>query len=399
MTLPRRILSLSLLLVTAASGLRADTLNRLVLRINDQIATLYDYQQRREDALRDIMNRVQDPTQRRQMLDQLPLLVFRDMYEQLLLESRADQLGIEVTDHEIDEAIASLRQEYGIENEEQFEAALHQSGMTLELLRKQMRTNLRLQQVRGREVRPRVQLDEEDLRRYYAKNRDRFRTPEQIHVQEIVVREDSGAPADERQRVATEIRQQVNGGVSLADAVAPFSAKGQTTNVVDLGWMSKGDLDPTLEAAAWNLAPGAVSIPIEGRGGLHVVQVTERRPSRVPDFVEVVDQIRESESNRVYNEEITKYMAELEKKSLIVANPPAEAADFRRLLGRPPGPEAGGLAGAVAAPGSEGAETMSTPPPSQGQASAPDQPQAPGTLPEPKPTTDTPPPVAPPPGR
>jgi hypothetical protein len=147
-----------------------------------------------------------------------------------------------------------------------------------------------------------------------------------------------------------------------------------------------------------------VSVPVEGRGGLHVVQVIERRPSRIPEFAEVADQIRESESNRVYNEEITKYMAELEKKSLIVANPPAEAADFRRLLGRAPeGGETGGLAGAVAAPaaadtsGEEGTDTTPTTPLSQGQASAPGQPQAPGTLPEPKPTTDTPPPAAPPP--
>ena len=37
----------------------------------------------------------------------------------------------------------------------------------------------------------------------------------------------------------------------------------------------------------------------------------------------------------VYNQEVVKYMTELEQKSLIVVDPPTEAAGFRRLLSKP----------------------------------------------------------------
>ena len=71
---------------------------------------------------------------------------------------------------------------------------------------------------------------------------------------------------------------------------------------------------------------------MQARGGLHLVQVIDRRESRVPPFSEVQAAIQAKEQERVFRLEIAKYMVELEKKSLVVANPPAEAANFRRQL-------------------------------------------------------------------
>ena len=150
--------------------------------------------------------------------------------------------------------------------------------------------------------------------------------------------EGPGAAGD-RQRTAGEIRAKVQGGASLADAVADISKKGATSAAVDLGWVSPGDLDKNLETAVWKLPKGAISDPVQARGGLHLVQVLDRRESHVPPFTEVPAAIQAKEQERVFKQEVAKYMVELEKKSLIVANPPAEAADFRRQLASQNGAE------------------------------------------------------------
>ena len=121
-------------------------------------------------------------------------------------------------------------------------------------------------------------------------------------------------------------------GGSLADAVADTSEKGVTSAAIDLGWVSPGDLDKNLETAVWKLPKGSLSEPVQARGGLHLVQVLDRRESRIPPFSEVQQAIQTREQERVFRQEIAKYMVELEKKSLIVAKPPADAADFRRQL-------------------------------------------------------------------
>ncbi|HEY2736950.1 MAG TPA: peptidyl-prolyl cis-trans isomerase [Thermoanaerobaculia bacterium] len=337
-SLPSLALSLLLALPCAMvpSGVRADTLNKVVLRVNDQISTLYDYNRRREDFVRDLTRREMDSEERSRALAQAPEMVFRDMFQDLLLESRAHQLAIEVTDAQLAGALAQMKQNFGIKTDEEFQAALAQSGMTEAQLRDQIKNQLRVREVMDREVRTRVKVDEEDLRRYYRKNLEQFRLPEQFHLKEVVVLDDGGLPsAADRSALAARIRQAVVAGKPLAEAVAEDQKKGSTSAEIDLGWVSSGDLDPALQAAAWKLKPSEVTEPVAGRGGIHLIVAAEHRDSRIPPFSEVQSVIQSREQDRVYNQEVTKYMAELEQKSLIVVDPPTEAAGFRRLLSKP----------------------------------------------------------------
>jgi parvulin-like peptidyl-prolyl isomerase len=400
--MPRKPASLTLILAFALapaliSTARAEVLNRVVLRVNDQIATLYDYQQHREELVRDILHREQDGGERQRLLGQAGELAYADLFRELLLQSRADQLGVEVTEAQIDTAVAQLKQNYNIKTDDEFKAAMAQSGVTEAQLRAQLRKQLRVQEVRGREVQGRVKVDEEDLRRYYRKNLEQFRQPEQLQLREAVVLDEGGLAAADRQRVAAEIRAKVQGGASLADAVADTVKKGTTSNAIDLGWVSPGDLDKNLEAAVWKLPKGAVSEPVQARGGLHLVQVLDRRESRVPPFAEVQQAIQAREQERVFRQETAKYMVELEKKSLIVANPPAEAANYRRQLAADTdlSDQGGSLnvpSGNPAAAPATGLATGATP-----STSTTAEPTAPGSLPTPKPTDTAPPPVGAPP--
>ena len=388
----KRLLPLPLLALLLLAGLpaiaRAELVNKVVLRVNDQIATLYDYEQRRSGMAQEILRQQElGDEERRKLLAQVGELAFKDMFEELLIESRAEQLGVEVSDAQIEQQVGQMKQNFGIQTDEQFAQALAQSGMTEPQLRERLRRDMRAREVMGREVQSRIQLDEDDLRRLYQKNREEFRQPEQLQLREVVVLEEGGLPtADERSALAAQIRQTVAGGKSLADAVAEHAQKGHTSNVIDIGWVSPGDLDPGLESAVWKLAPGTLTEPVAGRGGLHLLEVVERREARIPAFAEVQEQIRMREQRRRMQDEIASFMAELEKKSLIVAEPPPGAEGFRRFLGtRPPTEDERLGLNEAAQPAAEMAPGTT---PMQDATSG-----EPGALPEPKPTTNTPPPV------
>jgi parvulin-like peptidyl-prolyl isomerase len=324
----------------------AEVVNKIVLRVNDQIATLYDFQLRRADAISEIMRRIHDPKGQKEELAQVSENVFRDMFQELLLSSRADQLAVEATDQEVDERISAIRKNFGIKTDAEFQQALAQNGMTLEQLRAQTRKGLRIQGVMSKEVQSKIKVKDEDLRRYYRKNEETFRVPEQVQLREVVVLEDSGLSAAERNRIAGEIRAAVAGGKTLAAAVAPYAAKSQTSSVVELGWVSPKDLDPKLEETAWKLAKDGVSEPVDARGGLHLLQLIDRHPAHLKPFSEVQAQITQQEQERLYREESIKYMADLETRSLVVADPPREAANFRRKIGVAQEPGMQGLNGA-----------------------------------------------------
>lgn len=374
----------------ALPAVHAEVVNRVVLRVNDQIATLYDYEQRRENMARELLRQPDlDQDERTKLLGEVGELAYKDLYEELLIDSRAQQLDITVPDAEINSQIGQMKQNFGIQSDADFAAALAQSGMTEAQLRERLRRDMRAREVMGREVQSRIKLDEDDLRRIYQRDREQFKQPEQVQLREIVVLDEGGLPtADERRQLAQQIRATVAGGKSLADAVAQTSGKGQTSGVIEVGWVTPGDLDPALEAAVWKLAPNAVSEPVAARGGLHVAQVVDRKEARIPAFAEVQDQIRAREQRLKMQDEIGLYMAELEKKSLIVTQPPPEAANFRRQLGTRPKTQDERLGLAPVVPT---ASADDAPKPNLN----PDTPVGgePGALPEPKPITNTPPPV------
>jgi parvulin-like peptidyl-prolyl isomerase len=409
--------SLLAVLLAGAPGLalHAEVLNSVVLRVNDHIATLRDYQQRKQAFVEEVSRRQEDPVEKRRTLEQAGEIVFKDMYDELLLQSRADQLGVEITTQQVDAAIQQMREGYNLKTDEEFRAALAQSGLSEARLREQLRGNLRLREVMSREVNAKVQVEEDDVRRYYSKNVEEFRVPEQVQLRELVVLEEAVSDAARRSQIAAEIRAAVAGGQTLEQAIESFKTLGQTSGVIDVGWVSPGDLDPALESAAWKLEKGAVSEPVAARGGLHLIQVTDRTPSRVRPFAEVAKEIQGKEEDRIYREELARYMVDLQRQALIVADPPAEAAGFRRLLGTPgTNDELSGLGGPATAPaaapasGSAAAAAPTTPSdssaspenpePASPVPATPTEPGAPGGLPEPDPVDTTPEPAIPPPG-
>jgi parvulin-like peptidyl-prolyl isomerase len=323
-------------LAAAATAPAAELLNQVVLRINGRIVTLYDYEQRKAETQREVLSSPQVPLERRrELLNNLGEIVFRDLFEEALLLSRADQTDLRVGEKEVDDALARVRQNAGLETDAQFEAALAGSGLSRAALRAQIRRNLVIQTLISREVQSKIEIDEEILRRWYRDHPDEFRVPVQLRLRELVVLEDSGLAPDERLRLAEKLRQEALAGRPLAELAEAHAAAGETSGVIDHGWVGPGDLAPDLERAAWGLAAGEVSEPVGARGGLHLIEVVERREGYVRPFVEVADAIRARERERRGAEKYQDYLAELEEQAFIVADPPAEAKEFRRALGAP----------------------------------------------------------------
>mgnify|MGYP001816481158 CR=1 FL=1 len=306
---------------------------QIVLRVNDRIATTWDYQRRRAEKMRMIQSAESLPAERRQrMLANVGVSTMDDMFEELLMLSRADQVGIRVTPADLDRGVAGAKQNNNIQTDEQFEQALQASGMTVEQFRENMSRTMLVQKLMSQEVHSRITLEEEDLRRYYQNHADEFQEPERLRLQEVVVLSASGLAEADLARTAEDIGRQAQAGASLADIAAPLSAEGISSNAVDLGWVELGDLDPELEEAVWSLQAGEVSEPVVGRGGLHVLQVVEREEARLLTFAEVEQQIRAKEGERLLGSEMQRYLEELESAAYVVVNPPPDAVGFRASL-------------------------------------------------------------------
>jgi peptidyl-prolyl cis-trans isomerase SurA len=317
------------LLLLAGSPAAATELNRVVLRVNDRIATLDDYLSRLADRRSTITRAMEDPEERRRALAESPEETLREMLDELLLLSRGDQLAVEISDVRLEEAVAQARENAGVSTDEEFRAALAQSGMSEEELRARLRDNLLFQEVLGREVHSKIEINEEELQRYYREHPQEFEIPAQLELRAVVVLDSAGKPPEEMAALATSIREQVLAGKTLDEVAAVHAPQGLTGQPIDLGWVSPRDLDPALATALAQVEDTGVTQPVRGRGGLHLLQVVARKSARLRPYGEVQDALERMERSRRFRDELARYLRELERQAYIEADPPPEAAGFR----------------------------------------------------------------------
>ncbi len=316
----------------AAVPATAEVVNRIVLRVNEEILTLYEYEERKSSEISiALADQRLDSARRQERLEQVGRVVLQNTFNEMLLLSFANQHGIRVTDAEIEEAVRELLTRQGIETDEQLQQALAGSGMTLDQVRENTYRELLWQQVVGREVQPKVAISEEELRAYYRTHKDDFREPEQRWLKEIIVLESSGIEDSELRRVAEEIHAQLVAGGEIEAVIEPYKQKEVTTGVVDLDWLRAGELESTLSDTAWALTPGGYSEPVLGRGGYHIILLAGLREAKQKPLDEVENLIRQREYGKRFNKELRTFLADLEAKSFIQEDLPPEAVGYRAL--------------------------------------------------------------------
>lgn len=329
----RTLLALGLLVAPWSPRAGAEPLNGVVLQVNDRITTLRDYQHRLKERLAAIERSDElAGDQRTTARANAPRDVMRQIFEEMLLEARADQLGVRINASDLEAALEQIREANQIETKEEFARLVAQSGQTMEALRQQISRQQRFQEVIGREVYAKVTVEEDDLRIYYRDHPESFRVPEQRQLREVVVLDAGPGTGDDKQRLALDLQRRLSAGEDPATFVPALKDAGSTSGVIELGWVPKGDLDPNLETAVAGLKAGTASAPVAARGGLHVIQLLDRHEETLLPFDRVKNEIQNRERERLVAKQMPKYMKDLEAKSFIVANPPPGAESFRQSI-------------------------------------------------------------------
>jgi peptidyl-prolyl cis-trans isomerase C len=140
---------------------------------------------------------------------------------------------------------------------------------------------------------------EEDLRKYYEQNKEKYVRPEAVHVRHILV--DSKEKAD---RVLLEILAKEK---SFSDAAKEYSQdSGSASKGGDLGWIQRGQTVKEFEDLIFSIKEKSLGGPVETQYGWHVVEVLEKSPSKQLTFEEALPKIREDIQQWYLDKEIEK---------------------------------------------------------------------------------------------
>ncbi len=128
-----------------------------------------------------------------------------------------------------------------------------------------------------------VKISDDDMKKFYEQNKDKFKSGEQIRASHILVKDE---------KTAQDVLAQLKKGAAFEDLARKYSSDASAAKGGDLGWFSKGAMVPDFEKVAFSLKEGQLSDVVKTPYGYHIIKVTGKRPAGTRSFEEVKDQIR-----------------------------------------------------------------------------------------------------------
>jgi peptidyl-prolyl cis-trans isomerase C len=214
-------------------------------------------------------------------------------HELLFQESQAEK--IDIGKAAVDADIARTRERFP--DEASFRAALRDRGISNQDLREETRKTLAVNRLLEAKVWRNVSVSDEDVKRFYERNKEEFRHPDEIRARHILVRvpEDADAATRAKARARAEsLLARIEAGADFATIARQDSEDpGTAARGGDLGYFARGDMVESFEQHAFALQPGKRSGVVETVYGYHIIEVTDRRQAGYRPLAEVEDRIRE----------------------------------------------------------------------------------------------------------
>jgi len=171
-----------------------------------------------------------------------------------------------------------------------------------------------------------MSLKDSDIEQAYARNLDRFRTPERVHARHILLKtqDKPAAEVTSIQKKAEDLLKQAKGGADFAQLATKNSE--DTSSAVkggDLDWVTRGQTVPEFEQAAFSLKAGEISGLIKTMYGFHIIKVEAKEDARVRPLAEVKEELRkEMLKSEVFSKMQT--VADQIRAALVKSAPEAE---------------------------------------------------------------------------
>jgi peptidyl-prolyl cis-trans isomerase C len=253
-----------------------------------------------------------------------------------LLDEKVKEANIVITDEEvtskITEIAAAQREPLSLE---EFKKKMEEYGQSFDNVKEDVRKGLARNQFMEAQWAGKIDVTEEDARKYYDENPRQFETPEQVRTSHILIKPeftDPNADPNEAKAIArtkTEgLLKQLKDGADFAELAKSHSICPMAPQGGDLGFFPRGHFAPAFENVAFELEIGQISDIVETDYGYHIIKVSDHKEASTTAFDQAKEGIIRQLTQKKQTELADEYIESLKAKASIVfppaKKPPAE---------------------------------------------------------------------------
>jgi len=222
------------------------------------------------------------------------------LVDERLQLKKATELGITVTDEEVNSEIENTKKYF--DTEEKFNEYLKVQGMDLEYFKQSMRKELIISKLTEK-LTANIAVTDEEVKVYYDTHQSEFMKVKASHV------------LLDTKEEAEKILARAKAGEDFAE-LAKQNSKDPSAkeNSGNLDYFGHGDMVEPFEKAAFALKPGEISDVVQTDFGFHVIKVED---SKLDTFEDVKEQLKATMLSDKKNAEYEKLLADMRKNANI----------------------------------------------------------------------------------
>jgi peptidyl-prolyl cis-trans isomerase SurA len=319
---PVRALAVLALLVAVATPLpaqRRKVIERIIARVNQEIVTQRQFERERERLREQLAQEFSGPQLEEAIREQSKHLL-RDLIDQALMVQKAKDLDINV-ETELVRRLDEIRKNFNLETIEGLQNEVEKQGILWEDFRDNIRRNLLMREVIGREVGRTIIVSREDARKYFDGNKERFNSEAGVHLAQILVIAENRTPEEAEAR-AKEAWNELQAGQKWNDVVEKYSDdKNTASRGGDIGFARFEQLARPVREVVEKLEINQYTEPLKVGSNFLILRVFERRSGGVPAFEEVEGRVMEFLYNQQMQPALRQYLSTLRKESYIFLAP------------------------------------------------------------------------------
>jgi peptidyl-prolyl cis-trans isomerase SurA len=324
----KRLLPVVLVLAAVATP-RGEIIEQILVKVNGDIFTKSDLEQRQIAALRQkgqAIDLKSDPNnvQLRRALDEITPQIMVDAIDEMVVVQRGKELGYTLSDTQFKSVVDNIRKENKIETDEQFQAALKSENLSMADLRRNLERSMIYQRVQQNEVLAKIGVTDDEAKKYYDAHLKEFTTAPTVTLREILVAV-PGDPkvmnvaADEAAKAkAEDIRRRVSsGGENFEKLAGVISDSPSKANGGLIGPLSVNDLSPDLRKLVDSMKAGEVSEPVRTSRGYQLLKLEAITATNTMTLEQAREQISEHVFTEKRKAEFQKYLQKLRAQAII----------------------------------------------------------------------------------
>lgn len=223
---------------------------------------------------------------------QLRQAALTTLIDKELLWQEAVKRGVVISDEVVQRQVDQTRQAMG--GADVFARRLEDAGFDEAAYTEYTRRELAAQQVFA-DLAAVAGPDEKQVRAFYEEHLTEMSRPEEIQARHILIKVPQGADSAtvEAARLRLEEMQvKISQGEDFASVARAGSEDASASEGGDLGYFPRGRMLPEFEAAAFALAPGAVSTPVRTPLGWHLIYLQNHLEAADVSEVQGLEMVR-----------------------------------------------------------------------------------------------------------